>query len=259
MAGPPRLSALVWEFRDVAVYQDFVHLVREYLPDLEQDILQAGRPAEMVAAFAIPFRERYFPLHSSIEAGMAEGFYDLLNYIPIEVYGWAEDDYHSIPELRPGIILGSLLVDFEGHLGWVGEGVRITIVEAAAQLVPVELVQRAVAYPLNVLRVVLRGSRYAGLLTLAETLCHDTGNPFLDATYEDLWSDPPEWDRRTVENLTADWQTADAALKRMWKLLEWLEASPGPNFTKVLDFLGRRTSYGKPKVGTARRHAAAAR
>ena len=257
MAGPPRLSALIEQFGDAELYQGFVDLVRDYLPDLEQDILQAGGPAEMVAAFASPFGQRYFPLHPSIEAGLAEGFYDLLSHIPVEVHGWEDDDYHAIPEMKAGLVLASLLVDFEGALGLGGEGIRITAMEAAAKLVPLELVQRTTAYPLDLLRVMLPGSRYAGLLSLAETMCHDTGNFFRDATYEDFYNYAPEWDRETVEDLTEQWRAADEAGKREVEFFEWLEASPGPNFTELVDFLERRAD-GRVEVGATGRDAATA-
>jgi len=258
MAGPPRLSALIDQLGDAELYQGFVDLVRDYLPDLEQDILQAGVLAQMVAAFARAFGERYFPLHGSFEAGMAEGFYDLLSHIPVEVHGWEDDDYHEIPGMRAGLILASLLVDFEGALGLGGEGIRITAMEAAAKLVPLELVQRTTAYPLDLLRVVLPGSRNAGLLALAQAMCHDTGNFFLDVTYEEFpYYEAPEWDRETVEALTEQWREADEAEKRTGEFIEWLEASPGPNFTELVDFLERRAD-GRAEVGAAGRDAATA-
>ncbi|MEK7848623.1 MAG: hypothetical protein AAB270_06840 [Chloroflexota bacterium] len=241
-ARPPRLSLLVEWLEGARAFEDFKRLVREFLPDQEQEILGAGGPYDMVAAFVPTFGERYFPLADGVSGDWT--FSDLLQFIPIEVYGLEFDDYHELPHYRLGFILASLLVDFETEMGLDGEGIRVTAVEAAAKQLPRELLQRIPerGYSLKALAAAL-GDQYPGLLYHARHLCHETGNGFLDVTQEGLWPEPPEWSRELVEELTEEWEEARKMMDESGRFLQWLEENPEEHFSELLDFL-----EGKPKV-----------
>jgi hypothetical protein len=242
--------------RDAEDYQDFLGLVREYLPDLEAQITGDGSPAGMIAAFAEAFGERYFPLVQGFEDGSIDDFSSLLQGIPVALYGWEYEDYHTLPQQGPGMILASLLVDFEGELGWE-EGIGITAMEAAAEHIPQGLLRRVPAqgYPLEFLREALR-DRYRGLLGFAEILCAQTGTVFLDTSFQEFyypsgsgsWCEIPMWDREAVAELAEQWRAARGLQEEVMSFLDWLEADPAAHFAEVLDFLERR-QRGKRRKG----------
>ncbi|MBI4294661.1 MAG: hypothetical protein HY669_00665 [Chloroflexi bacterium] len=235
---PAKLSVMVTLMDEVEDYQDFKRLIAEFVPEAAPEILKAGSPADTIAAFAEAFGQRYFPLSNGMIDASAS-FSDLLRFIPIETFGWEEDAYHDIPtDTRQGIILSSLLVDFEGELGWDGDGVRVTVLEAAEGFISRELLARVPprGYPLDSLRGAL-SRRYRGLLYFAEQLCHDSPNQLLNITYEDVWTGPPEWDRAVVEQITEDWRDFLKKDKAMVSFWEWLEKKPEARFRVVLDFL----------------------
>lgn len=236
---PPNLSALLMLVEEAETFQDFLRLIDEYLPGRRQDITGQGGPGDMVVAFARAFGERYFPLAHHIQAADIESLRELLDYIPIDVDGYDYDDYDGLSDRDPEVILASLLVDFEGEVG-VEEGVRVTLLEAAARHVSRELLGRIPerGYPLEVLEGILPGSLYEGLLEHARHLCHQAGTIFLDCTREELWSDPPDWCRPDVDGLTEDWQRADGMLDRMGDFFRWLDEDLEGNFAQVLAFLG---------------------
>ena len=96
-ARPPSISILLGVFRNVETYNDFVKLVREYLPEREKEILEKPTPHEQMACFASHFEDRYLPLHPSFKDGMCEDdYYELLRDIPIMVMGFGWEDYHEL-------------------------------------------------------------------------------------------------------------------------------------------------------------------
>lgn len=239
-AGPPNLSHLLALFGQAEEYGEFARLVRELLPDREAEILGQGI-LEGVQAFVQAFQERYFPL-DFWEDDQAESLRDLTRFIPVYPQGLGDDDYHDLPNLRPGAVLASLLVGFEEEIGLEGEGIRITLLEEAARRVPKGLLGRIPegGYPRGFLEQTLAGTPYQGLIAHARYLCHDTGSFFLDVTHEGIWDNPPDWDRATVEALTEEWQHAQAIQEEGDTFFDWLEEEPEAHLAEVLDFLGRR-------------------
>ena len=239
-ASPPRLSHLVALFGEAEDYGEFTRLVREFLPDLELDILGRGT-LEGMGAFARAFRERYFPL-AHVEGGGAESLEDLTRFIPIHTDGLDYSDYHTLNEFRLGVVLASLLVDFEGEMGMEGEGIRITLLEEAARKVPQDFLGRIPegGYPRDFLEEKLPGTPYQGLIAHARWLCHDTGSWFLDLSCEEVFSDPPEWTRDMVEAFTEHWRHAQDISEEADIFCDWLEEDPQAHLAEVLDFLERR-------------------
>jgi hypothetical protein len=225
---------------DVETYQDFLRLVDEFLLDERQDIIEVGNPQDMVAAFARRFDERYFPLADHLRSGDIESLSDLMHFIPIDVHGYDYDDYHALCDEPPDMLLSSLLVDFEDELGLEGEGIRVAILEAVAQHVPPELLDRIPerGYSLDFLAQVLPGTKYEGLLDRAGHLCHRSGTVFLDVTAEEFISNPPTWDREEVEWLTEEWRKAKEMFGRESTFFRWLEEDLQGNFARLLAFLG---------------------
>ena len=244
--GPSRLSALLDIMGGAEDYTVFVGLVREFLPDREDDILSAGDHEDVIQAFARDFGERYFPLEEIV---LDESFAEVINFIPVSFRGFDLDDYHFLPDWRTGFLLGALLVDFEGELGLDGEGIRVTIMEVVEGAVPREILERIPSrgYSLDFLRRELPTS-LVGLVRIAEYLCHDTGCIFLDATNEELWCDPPCWERETVDFLTEQWPMAERIDNEMAEFMEWIEERPEARFGKVIRFLERRANGRRARI-----------
>lgn len=243
-AALPQLSPVVTMLTAADDYTIFARLVLNYLPEHRDEVLHAGSPAEMVAAFARYFRERYFPLHPMLEWGDVESLGAVVYQALPGVDGMGDEDYHEISSQRLGVILASLLVDFEAGYD-VDEGVRLTLVEAAANKVhhPGWLGLEKVAgkgYPLVSLQT-LAGTPYEGVLLHGKMMCHATGNPFLDDT-EEMLNDSGgiEWDREGIEEMTRLWAEACRIEDRMSGFYEWLEADPVARLSEVIDCMEGR-------------------
>ena len=120
-ARPPSISILLGVFRNFETYNDFVKLVREYLPEREKEILEKPTPHEQMACFASHFEDRYLPLEPHFRDGMCEDdYYELLHEIPIVVMGFSWEDYHELSDAKLGTQLMSYL--FEPPWGDDSEG-----------------------------------------------------------------------------------------------------------------------------------------
>ena len=87
---PPSISVIRSLFQNVETYNDFVKLIRDFLPEREQEILQKTSPSAQIAAFASYFEDRYLPLHPIFKDGEVEDdYYELLRDIPVMVMGLA--------------------------------------------------------------------------------------------------------------------------------------------------------------------------
>ena len=235
---PVVFSYLVSRTYEAEEYGSFVNLVTEYLPESHQEIMAEATIHGRVQAFANLFGQRYFPLADIFFEFEEIG--ELTRFIPVDVYGMDYDDYHYLTDNRLGHILSALLVNFEEPEGLVGEGVRVTLMEAAEKQVHREVLARIPqqGYPLDDLRQRL-GRRYKGLLYEAEHLCHESSNDFLNVSDESFYSNPPEWDREMVEYLTKEWKgflKIDKVIVDFWK---WLEAKPAERLSTILNWLER--------------------
>ena len=247
--GPPRLSALLSCFGEAEGYTQFVCLVREFLPDREHEILNAGDQEEMVLAFVGAFEERYFPLDGMGMGFAGEEFDSLLYYIPVGLHGLDEDDYHFMTDWKPSHILGALLVDFEGEMAMCGQGIRTTLMEVVEGTFSREALERLPVrgYSLDFLRAETP-PELVGLVRIAEYVCHSTGCFFMDATYEDLCGDLPNWDREVVEFFVEHWAINQRIDVEINKFEEWIEESPEARFRELVRFLERRASGRRARI-----------
>ena len=239
--GPHSLSVLIARLGEVEEYEEFLNLVRDFLPEREQEILHESTPAGQIAAFASHFEDRYFPLDGIFREGDIEGYSDLTRAIPIMVSGLSYDDYHEIPsDYRAGLQLMTYLIEST----YEGETDRIALAEACREHVPAALLQQVPEGGLrhNELHPLLDGTIYSGLATWGDVLFASTGNAFLDTCYEDLWSGgmSVDWDRETVEELTRQWQRHEALWKTVNDLSEWLEEDLPARFEELLSFILQR-------------------
>ena len=238
-AGPPSLSHLVQLLSGVEHFEDFLELVRQYLPECEAEILLKRTVGDQVQLFTNRFSDRYFPLHDGF--WIENGYEDLTAYVPLILQGISWDDYHEIAEIgeswRPGYQLLFTLAEnpFE-----VYEGARVPLLEACAEIVPQSLVQRIPAggYAPDALRQLLEGTEFEGAAAAADWLCSNTGTLFLD------WPSDAEhdvqWTPENIRELTEEWQKAKVIIDRLHALAEWLEVNPPQRFGQLLDFIDKQ-------------------
>jgi len=240
-ARPPSISILLGVFRNVETYNDFVKLVREYLPEREKEILEKPTPHEQMACFASHFEDRYLPLHPSFRDEMCEDdYYELLREIPVIVMGFGWEDYHELDNARLGVQLMSYLLEppFEDS-DQAGE--RVALVDgftpeyqSEAQRVP------ANGITLDAAKRILKGKRWLGLRNWAQYINQSTGNWFLDTDQEMRYSGMQnDWDKETVEAMSKEWLQAQAFYDKMMEFAGWLEdEKEGPaRFKQTIDFI----------------------
>ena len=243
--GPRSLSILIARFGQIEDYDEFIILVREFLPEREEEILHELTPASQVAAFASYFEDRYFPIDENLKLGEAESYYELTRGIPVIARGLSYEDYHYIAsEYRTGVQLMTYLIEDP----YEEEGARIALAEACEEYVPVDLLRQVPEGGLSADEAhrLVDNTPYKALALWGDMLCFNTGNFFLDTDYEMLWSggNLPEWDRETVENLTEQWQQADCIDQEVSDLMNWLEEDPATRFGELLNFILERRGDG---------------
>ena len=253
---PPSLSAVASWLTAANSYAEFKDLVQAYLPQQAEAIFSSEEPVEMVTAFAQAFQHSYFPLLGHVIDGDCEGFEDIVTAIPVRVEGFDYEDYHELPDNRPGLVLSALLVDFEAEM-MGGEGIRITLLEKAQEWVQQDLLKRTRAYDGEFLGFALKKhKRYRGLLCFAAHLLHSTGVYFLDATMDELYgagcraTGPPNWEKETVEGLAQEWKAAQGLMEEEVNFWTWLEKDPRAHLEQVLGFLEGKWKKWKKKPKT---------
>lgn len=242
--GPPSLSAMISKFGDVEEYQEFVMLIREFVPEYEAEILRQPSEGAQIQNFATRFQDRYFPLAYHLEDIMFDGdtgYPDLTRGIPVEPRGWTYDEYDMLSsDARPGFQLLAYLIESPYDMGE-----RVSLAEACSEHVPIAMLnqvpQGGIKYDL--VHGLFDDSPYKPLAMLARWWWQDTGNFFLDTDYEMMSynMEEPPWDRETVETLTRHWQQADEYQEEIDAFLNWLEGDIEVRFQEILDFIaGRR-------------------
>lgn len=246
--GPPSLSTLISKLGDVEGYQEFIMLIRDYVPEYEQEILRELGAAAQIEKFASRFEDRYFPLAYYLkEATLNDfGYSDLTRAIPVEIRGFTYDEYDRISaDARDGFQLLVYLLESP----YADNEDRVALAEACAMHVGRDLVEQVPEGGIShtVVHALFDKSPYKAIAQLSDWLFQDTGNFFLD-TDEEFFSynmpNTPSWDKENVEQLTRDWQQADAINEEINNLVEWLEASPRDRFGQILEFIEKKKKEG---------------
>ena len=244
---PPSIEHLIGFLGQSEVFAMFLELIREYVPDHEREIMR-GPVWERAESFKRRFEEEYFPL-ADFAYGEEESLEYMMHSIPVELMGWEYDAYHEFDNFRPGVslLLGLVINPFD-YGEEESEAARVPILEVCTEHVGAELVARipAKGWDPDALRAACDDTPYGGVADFAEHLCGATGLWVLDCNYEMYGEEV--WDRGVVDELTAQWPQVKERLDRVYKMYDWLEASPVKNFTKVLDFLVPKLAAVGPKV-----------
>ena len=239
--GPPSLSVLIARLGEVEEYEEFLNLVRDFLPERELEILHESTPADQIAAFASHFADRYFPLDNAFQSGDVEGYSDITRGIPAVVFGQSYEDYHEISsDARAGVQLMTYLIADPYEEG----DTRVALAEACQEHAPANLLRQVPEGGLvpDAFHPILDGTGYSGLAVWGDIVFSNTGNFFLDTCYEDLYSGYMEldWSQETVEALNQEWHQHETLWQSVNDFNDWLEEDIGAHFEEVLNFILER-------------------
>ena len=228
-------------------------LARRLFPQEAEAALSAPDVRRMVERFARLFGERHFPLDAPFiefwteEEGEQPPWSWLRQSIPFDLMGFGYDGLHEMWEgYREGLSAMALLVKSADAYYEEPDGIRVAWLESAAERIPQETLQRVPegGIPLDDLTEALKGTSFEGAAQACSWVLAETGNFFLDHTYEDGnydgFSDP--WEDEVIEAGTEEWRKASALMDAVGKLADWLEEDLPGRFAEMLDFtLGRLT------------------
>ncbi len=120
------------------------------------------------------------------------------------------------------------------------DGLRVAWLESAAERIPQETLLRVPqgGIPLDDLTGALKGTRFEGAAQACSWVLAETGNFFLDHTYDDGsydgFADP--WEDDIIAEGTEEWRKASALMDSVSKLTDWLEEDLPGRFAEMLDF-----------------------
>lgn len=241
--GPPSLSTLIARLGDVEDYEQFVLMVREYLPESEQDIMRLLEPSAQMALFVERFSNRYFPLAEYVWED-EEDYSFLTRGIPVLVYGMGSDEYHNIAtHYRVGYQLMAYLVQYDDPCGDEDDGVRVALADACAANVPPALLERVPEGGILIeeAHLLFDNTEYKGLAYFADIMSHSTGTDLLDLSEEDFWEmNPPDWDREFVDAVALEWGWVVVIQEEVDHMIEWLEEDPPARLEELLNFIENR-------------------
>ncbi len=253
---PPSISLILSLFQNVETYNDFVKLVRDFLPEREKEILGKATPSAQMAAFASYFEDRYLPLHPAFKDGEVEDDYnELLRDIPVLVMGFGWEDYHELNNDRLGMQLMCYLFEppLQGDNEMAGERASL------ADGFPPEYQQEVRRVPaggisLDDARLIFKGKKWVGLRNCAEYINQSTDNWFLD-TDEEMRGNMQneEWDKGTVASMSEEWLKANTFYNKIMEFALWLEDKKEgvDHFRQTIDFLlAKREQGGVNGTGT---------
>jgi len=109
--GPPMLEELLKAFTNIDEIQEFVRIVKDFLPEHEKDILGEPRYGR-VYKFCYLFGKRYFPLPPFAHEASLGNF---VGSMPLELMGMSYSAYHDL-EMRPGyaLLMSLVVYPYEG-------------------------------------------------------------------------------------------------------------------------------------------------
>ena len=169
--------------------------------------------------------------------------------------GFGYDGVHEMWHgYREGLSALVLLVKPPDSFYEEPDGLRVAWLESAAARIPQDTLLRIPqgGVPLDALAGALKGTSFEGAALAASWVFAETGNFFLDASYEDGnydgFADP--WEDDVIEAGTEEWRKASALMDSVTQLANWLEEDLPGRFAEMLDFtLGRLPNQDKEDNG----------
>jgi hypothetical protein len=251
LAAPPSVTDLISQLDEAEEYQQFIDIVRQFVPEEANNIFGRSSPEEKIGAFAQVFSGRYFQLDDRFIEGDVEGYRDLVGAIPVIVMGMSFDDYHEIAhDGRQGVqMLAYLLADpyepgetCHAYMPRAEQGARLALYDSLRQFMPQDVLDRVLEGGLSDddAQRIFTTSRFKHVALFSQMVNCCTGNFFLDTDYDLLCQgDYPEWDAETVAEFTQQWLEAERIQNEVYAFCEWLEQDPVKHFEEVLYFMER--------------------
>lgn len=243
IVGPPSIAALIDLLDEGEYIQEFVGMVREYLPEHEREIM-VGAFHDRASRFCQLFGEKHFELEYDMLDGCEDPIAALVHEIPVRLMGLGYEDYHEFDYRADGMILMLALVANP----WIEpdedeEAARIPLLEKVADLVGKEIAELIPKEGWNQkeLHNRLDGTKYAPVAAYADWVWQSTGLALLDNCYEQMgcgWGGVNiPWDRETVDGLTEEWPKVRQFWDSVNSFEDWLTDKLQANFGELVDFL----------------------
>ncbi len=262
-AAPPRLSRLadlllrrpplLRELVALVAYADdyawFAGLVRRLFPQEAEAVLSPPTARERVEGFARTFEQRHFPLYAPFfDYYLSEedepAFTALRRGIPYDLQGVGYEDLHQMWDAyRDGFSALALLVKPPDAFYVEPDGMWVAWLESAAASIPQHTLLSIPdgGIPLDDLTEAVKSTRFEGAARGATWVWAESGNLFLDCTYEEMYegfADP--WEDEIIEQGTEEWRRAKAVMGSVDRLADWLEEDLPGRFAEMLDFILER-------------------
>ena len=228
-------------------YAWFAGLARRLFPQKAEAALSAPDVRQRVERFARLFGERHFPLYAPFiefwtdEEGEEPPWSWLRRGIPFDLMGFGYDGLHEMWNgYRDGLSALVLLAKPPDSFYEEPDGLRVAWLESAAARIPQETLLRIPegGIPLDDLTDALKGAGFEGAAQAASWVFAETGNFFLDHTYEDGnydgFADP--WEDDIIQEGTEEWRKASTLMDAVSRLTDWLEEDLPGRFAEMLAF-----------------------
>ena len=242
---PPSLRELVTIVGYADDYAWFAGLVRRLFPNEGETALSALDVRARVERFANLFGEKHFPLYMPViefwtEADEEPPWSWLRRGIPFDLMGFGYDGPHELWNgYRDGISALLLLARPPDSFYGESDEIRVAWVESAAERIPQQTLERIPqgGIPVEALTEAVTETRFEGAAKAAAWVFAETGNFFLDHSYEDGsydgFADP--WDDDIIADGTEEWRKASALMDSVFTLADWLEEDLPGRFAEMLD------------------------
>ena len=244
---PPSLRELIVIVGYADDYAWFAELVHRIFPQEAGEVLSVPGVRARVERFADLFAERHFPLYAPFVEYWAEVEGDeppwswLRRGIPFDLAGFGYDTLHELWDCcSEGLAALALLVKPpEGLYG--ADEIRTAWLESAAERIPKETLQKIPrgGIALVDLKEAAKGTRFEGAALACSWVFAETGNFFLDHSYDDGWYDgyADPWEEEIIAEGTAEWRRARAHMESVSQLVDRLEEDLPGRFEEMLDFV----------------------
>ena len=244
---PPSLQELIVRLGYAEDYAWFAELVRRLFPQEAEAALAIPDAGGRLERFARLFEQRHFPLYAPfiefyVDEGEEPPFSWLRRGIPFQLMGIGYDGLHEMWDgYREGLSALALLAEAPGYYWDEPDGLRTAWLEAAAQRIPQETLNRIPrgGIPLDLLTEALQETAFQGAARAVAWVRAETGNFFLDHCFEDGdydgFCDP--WEEEVIAEGTEEWRKASALTDSVIRLADWLEEDLPGRFAEMLDFI----------------------
>lgn len=242
---PPVLTDLIAQIRHTEDYVWFAELTRRLFPDEADAILAAPGIRERMESFLSLFEERHFPLHPIfMEFGIEEDdeppYTWLRRAVPFRLMGFSYDDLHEMWDIYDrGISALALLGEAPYNYPTEPDGIRVAWLEAAADHIPQQTLLRIPdgGISADTLASALRGTRFEAAAWAVRWTRAETGNFFMDYSYDDGIEASDPWEDEIIERGTDEWRRATRIIDAVFELTHWLEDDLPDRFAEMLDFI----------------------